>query len=212
MPDAADVEVKEADGNPDILNVTTLIVDQATGLAITAGASPSVTLGNRDASPTQIGVVNIGGDVTGAQIGVVNYARRLRGTQVGVVDIASEGDGAAPIGLVTFVKNGIHEVELTTNEAFSPVFSGVLGTRHFYTRLGIGMLATPSSIPGGRTVTPGSPDDRGEDGQLRGLAHDVLVDEALGRDRSHGTGAGPPVPGRPLSWTVNATVETTAPD
>lgn len=113
-----------------------------------------------DLTGTQIGLVNIAGDVTGAQIGLVNYARRVRGTQVGLVDIAADGDGAAPIGLVTFVKNGIHEVELTTNEALTPVLSGVLGTRHFYTRLGIGTLAPPSSIPGSRTVASGSPDDR----------------------------------------------------
>jgi hypothetical protein len=98
--------------------------------------------------------------VTGAQIGVVNYARRLRGTQIGLVDIASEGDGAAPIGLITFVRQGIHELELTTNESLTPVLSGVLGTRHFYTRLGLGHLAAPSSIPGGRNVTSGSVDDR----------------------------------------------------
>jgi len=55
---------------------------------------------------------------------------------------------------------GIHELELTTNEALTPVVSGVLGTRHFYTRLGIGRLAAPSSIPGGRNVAPGSVDDR----------------------------------------------------
>ena len=109
---------------------------------------------------TQIGIVNVGGDVTGAQIGIVNYARRVRGTQIGLVDIASEGDAAAPIGLVTFVRNGIHELELTTNEALTPVLSAVLGTRHVYTRLGIGTLAPPSSVPGGRTVTPGSEDDR----------------------------------------------------
>jgi len=90
----------------------------------------------------------------------VNIARRVRGTQIGVVDIATEGDAAAPIGLVTFVRQGIHEIELTTNEALTPVLSGVLGTRHFYTRLGIGRLAAPSSIPGGRSVTPGSVDDR----------------------------------------------------
>ena len=113
-----------------------------------------------DLTGAQIGVVNIGGDVTGAQIGVVNIARRVRGTQVGVVDIATEGDAAAPIGLITFVREGIHELELTTNEALTPVLSGVLGTRHFYTRLGIGRLAAPSSIPGGRDVTPGSVDDR----------------------------------------------------
>ena len=113
-----------------------------------------------DLTGAQIGVVNIGGDVTGAQIGVVNIARRVRGTQIGLVDIATEGDAAAPIGLITFVREGIHELELTTNEALTPVLSGVLGTRHFYTRLGIGRLAAPSSIPGGRNVTPGSVDDR----------------------------------------------------
>jgi hypothetical protein len=93
------------------------------------------------------------------------------------------------------VKNGIHELELTTNEALTPVLSGVLGTRHFYTRLGIGTLAPPSSIPGSRTVEQGSPDDRRRWFWQWGLGWRVnlharwFVDiEALAQQIGHGGG------------------------
>lgn len=53
----------------------------------------------------QIGVVNIGGNITGAQIGVVNIAHKMRGTQIGVVNLSDEIDGA-PIGVFSFVRKG----------------------------------------------------------------------------------------------------------
>ncbi|HEX2659305.1 MAG TPA: caspase family protein [Polyangia bacterium] len=123
---------------------------QLSGIANLAGAMEGA----------QIAVVNIGGDVTGTQIGVVNVARRVRGLQLGVVNVASDAESAASIGLVTFVRNGIHELELSTNESLTPVLSGVLGSKYVFTRLGVGLQARPSNIPGARTVEPGSPEDR----------------------------------------------------
>jgi hypothetical protein len=109
----------------------------------------------------QLSLVNVGGDVDGAQVGLVNVARRVRGTQIGLVDVATEGASEVPVGLVTFVRDGIHEVELSTTEAGAPVLAGVLGTQRIFTRLGIGLLGAPGDIPGGRAVTPGSTADRG---------------------------------------------------
>jgi hypothetical protein len=107
----------------------------------------------------QIAVVNVGGDVRGAQIGVVNVARRARGAQIGVVNIDDEMTGA-PIGLVSVVKNGIHEAELSVNDVGAPVVSAVLGTRHFFTRLGVGVLAASNDIPGVRKDPTASGDKR----------------------------------------------------
>jgi len=97
----------------------------------------------------QLTVVNVGGDVTGAQIGVVNIARRMRGLQLGVVNVAEESEGV-PFGLVSYVKNGIHELELSTNEVGASVVSAVLGNRRVYGRLGFGVLAAAGDIPGVR--------------------------------------------------------------
>jgi hypothetical protein len=102
-------------------------------------------------SGLQLAVVNVGGDVTGAQIGVVNVAHKVRGTQIGVVNLADDMEGVS-FGLVTLVRNGIHEVELSTSEVGTPVLSALLGTRHFYTKLGAGFLAPAADIPGGRDV------------------------------------------------------------
>ncbi len=124
---------------------------QVAGIANVAGAMEGV----------QLAVVNVGGDVDGAQIGVVNVARRVRGTQIGVIDVATESATGVPVGLVTYVRDGIHELELSTTEAGAPAVAGVLGTRQVYTRLGIGLLGAPGDIPGGRSVTPGSPADQG---------------------------------------------------
>jgi hypothetical protein len=41
------------------------------------------------------------------------------------------------------------------------VLAGVLGTKRFFTRLGIGLLSAPGDIRGGRAVTPGSTADHG---------------------------------------------------
>lgn len=60
------LEVKEADGSPDVLNITVIVVDQATGLAIESSAAGTVTLQNLNAGASQIGVVNLSFQVLGA--------------------------------------------------------------------------------------------------------------------------------------------------
>ncbi|MES1157813.1 MAG: caspase family protein [Haliangium ochraceum] len=124
------------------------------GLQLAGGANIADTF-----QGTQIAVFNFGGDVTGAQVGVVNIARKVRGAQIGVVNVAEDMDGAS-FGLVTFVRNGIHDLDLSVSEVGAPILSGVLGARHFYTRLGVGLLAGPSDIPGGRDVVSRSEADR----------------------------------------------------
>jgi hypothetical protein len=106
----------------------------------------------------QLAVLNIAGDVTGTQLGLVNIARNVRGAQVGLVNVAGDVHGAS-FGLVTFVKNGIHEVELSSNEVGATMISGLLGTRRVYTRLGLGVMGAPGDLPGGRSVPGGAPAD-----------------------------------------------------
>jgi hypothetical protein len=65
-----------------------------------------------------------------------------------------------PIGLVSVVKNGIHEAELSVSDVGAPVVSAVLGTRRFYTRLGIGVLAASNDIPGVRKDSTATGDKR----------------------------------------------------
>lgn len=104
----------------------------------------------------QLSVVNIADEVRGGQLGVVNIARKVRGGQVGVVNIADTVDGAS-LGLVTLVRDGIHQLDVSTSEVGATVLSTVLGSRHVYTRLGFGVLGGADSVPGGRAVVSGSP-------------------------------------------------------
>jgi hypothetical protein len=62
----------------------------------------------------QVGVLNIGGDVTGAQIGVLNIAKSVSGTQIGVINIAQTSD--APIGLINIITRGNIHLAAWLNE------------------------------------------------------------------------------------------------
>ena len=52
------------------------------------------------------GVANVAGDVRGVQVGVVNVARRMRGVQVGVINVSEDSEGAIPIGLINYARDG----------------------------------------------------------------------------------------------------------
>ena len=112
-----------------------------------------------DLSGAQISLVNVGGNVNGTQIGIVNVSHKVRGLQFGLVNLADSVDGVS-FGLVNLVRDGIHELDVSTTEIGGATISGLLGTRHFYTRLGVGVLAGANSIPGGRTVAVGSEAER----------------------------------------------------
>ena len=74
----------------------------------------------------------------------------MRGTQIGVVNVADDLEGA-PVGLVSYVRTGIHEAEIATSDVGASVASAVLGTRRIYGRLGFGVMAAGNDVPGLRT-------------------------------------------------------------
>jgi hypothetical protein len=110
----------------------------------------------RDLTGGQLSVINVANQLTGLQLGVVNVSRKVRGVQFGLVNVAEDAEGLS-FGLITFVKNGIHEVDLSTNEVGATALSAVLGTRYVYTRLGVGIIGGGNDLPGGRAVVAGSP-------------------------------------------------------
>lgn len=69
------------------------------------------------------GVLNIANDHTGAQIGLVNFSKKITGTQIGLINIADSIDGAA-IGLLSFSRNGIFDIDISTND-FMPLNAAV---------------------------------------------------------------------------------------
>lgn len=63
------------------------------------------------------GYLNIvGGKMKGVQAsGFFNYARELQGVQIGVINICDTSSGYS-IGVINFVRKGIHKLSLSTNE------------------------------------------------------------------------------------------------
>lgn len=85
----------------------------------------------------QIGVVNIGGDVSGTQIGVVNIGRKVEGAQVGVVNYAEELSGV-PVGVFSFVRKGRLNVDVWGSET-APMNIGLkTGGKYVYGILAVG--------------------------------------------------------------------------
>ncbi len=69
------------------------------------------------------GVLNIANEHTGAQIGLINFSKKITGTQIGLINIADTIDGAA-IGLLSFSRNGIFDIDISTND-FMPLNAAV---------------------------------------------------------------------------------------
>ncbi len=86
------------------------------------------------------GFTNItGGDVDGLQIsGFFNRARNLKGMQIGVINVCESVEDGVAIGLLSFVKNGLRQVEISGNEALNTVVAYKTGTEQFYNILAIG--------------------------------------------------------------------------
>lgn len=98
------------------------------------GAQIGFVNGAGELDGVQVGFVNVtrGGGV-GAQVGLVNVTDEHRGVLVGLVNVAKDADVA--IGLLNFIKRGIHHVDLWATDT-SLINVGVkFGARHTYTLL-----------------------------------------------------------------------------
>ena len=81
----------------------------------------------------QLGVVNYAKELNGIQLGVVNYAKELNGIQLGVINILNDSRKALPIGIISIVKNGFFEFELTGGEVIYSNLNYKMGVERFYT-------------------------------------------------------------------------------
>ena len=88
----------------------------------------------------QVSNVNINIDsVKGFQIGLLNYAKQIKGFQVGLVNVSvQESDNIIPIGLISIVKGGLQEIEITGGEVIYASANFKLGVPKFYTIYKIG--------------------------------------------------------------------------
>ncbi|HTF05932.1 MAG TPA: hypothetical protein VK826_18010 [Bacteroidia bacterium] len=68
----------------------------------------------------------------GAQIAVVNVAKHVKGVQVGIVNYAHSCSEGAPIGLISIVIKGLHELEVSSTERGFVNLALRTGTPEFY--------------------------------------------------------------------------------
>lgn len=79
------------------------------------------------------------GNVEGVQAsGFFNYARKVKGAQFSFINIADSVDGAS-VGFLSFVRKGLHQVELSSDEVFYSNVAFRTGTRSFYNIFSAGM-------------------------------------------------------------------------
>ena len=78
------------------------------------------------------GVFNYATKVTGAQIsGVLNVAPYIKGTQISLINISDSCQGV-PIGFLSFVAKGYHQLEFSADEIFYTNLAFRTGTRYFH--------------------------------------------------------------------------------
>ncbi|MCA9574884.1 MAG: hypothetical protein KC668_05585 [Myxococcales bacterium] len=110
----------------------------ACGLQVAGGLN--VVLG--PVRGVQLAPVNIAtGRVEGAQLGVVNVAGEVRGLQLGLVNISK--DAAAPIGLVSVVRNGRTSIDAWGSESGMLVVNLTHGGRLVHNLYGVGARVGP---------------------------------------------------------------------
>jgi hypothetical protein len=93
------------------------------------------------------GLINhtIGG--TGFQIsGLVNHAHYVKHLQIGVVNIA-DSTGGIPIGVFNFIKNGVHQLEISGDEMFYLNVAYRSGVRQFHSIVTTGIDFTNLVLP-----------------------------------------------------------------
>ena len=79
------------------------------------------------------GIVNqTYGEFKGAQIGLVNVSENLTGFQLGLVNVVNSLHSGAAFGLFTFIKNGIHTLDVQYNEWNQLGVRFVTGTKPLY--------------------------------------------------------------------------------
>lgn len=89
------------------------------------------------------GIANIADTVRGSQVaGVLNKGRVVKGVQVGLINIDDTTNGV-PIGFLTYVKKGYHQLELSTDELIYVNVAFRTGTKRFFNILSAGIRPEP---------------------------------------------------------------------
>jgi hypothetical protein len=111
------------------------ITNVLNGSSIGAQIAGISNVNNGNSTGLQVsGISNvIAGDLKGAQIGLINRAGRVQGAQLGLINIAQSYEDGVPLGLISYVKEGYHAIELSSNEMIYGNIDIKLGVDQFYT-------------------------------------------------------------------------------
>lgn len=87
------------------------------------------------------GFANINtGKMDGLQVsGFLNMTKILDGLQVGFINVVDSLESGIPVGFMSIVRNGMHELSISSNETLYGVASFRLGTSRFYNIFSAGM-------------------------------------------------------------------------
>lgn len=85
------------------------------------------------------GILNISADsMVGAQIGLINAATYIKGVQIGLINIVAKRSKVLPIGLISIVPNGVHEIEFAAGDLIYANANLKLGVNALYTIFRVG--------------------------------------------------------------------------
>ena len=80
------------------------------------------------------------GDLHGTQIsGFFNYAKTVNGVQIGVINVANKIERGCAIGVLNFIKEGRHRIELAHNDLTTYNLNYKSGTDQFYSVVSAGI-------------------------------------------------------------------------
>ena len=116
--------------SPQFAGITNIAIDDAKGIQVS-------------------GLLNVCiKDIHGVQIsGLVNYANHVHGTQIGFLNISDSCSGV-PVGFLSYVHKGYHQLEISADEVFPLNASFRTGVHSFYNifSAGIKSLGEPDNI------------------------------------------------------------------
>jgi hypothetical protein len=110
--------------------VTNIDMESANGLLI----SGILNYTKENSKGFQLSTVNFSAnEFSGLQLGFFNHTKKLKGTQVGIINIVSNENNGIPVGLISIVKNGHFEFELTGGEVIYSNLSYKMGIKKLHT-------------------------------------------------------------------------------
>lgn len=78
-------------------------------------------------------------EITGVQVaGFLNFANRVNGIQIGLINVVDTLESGVSIGLLNFVRSGIHDLEINTSDVMPVSVLFKTGVDHFYNIIGAG--------------------------------------------------------------------------